>query len=70
MSWIDSLRLEYFSTARHWAEVMAHAERLRGRHGGSAATVAQAEGARASPDRRSFYADVEAELKRRETPPG
>jgi hypothetical protein len=68
MSWIDNLRLEYFSSPKHWAEVMAHTERLRGLHGGAARIVAQAESARAGPERQSFYADVQAELKRREAP--
>jgi hypothetical protein len=69
MSWIDDVRLEWFSSPKHWANVMAHAHRLRGLHGGAAARVAAAESARAAPERRSFFSDVEAELKRRTPPP-
>lgn len=69
MSWIDNVRLEWFSSPKHWADVMAHAQRLRGLHGNSAVRVAAVERARAGPERRGFCADVEAELKRRAPPP-
>ena len=66
LGWIRRVRVDLFSSADHWADVMAEADTLQADHDGHALEVAeQEERAASGEETRSLFRDVGSVLEGR-----
>jgi hypothetical protein len=70
LGWFRRVRVDWFSSARHWADVMAEADALQADHDGAALEVAEEEERKAKEaETRHLFRDVGSVLEGREEPP-